>query len=348
MKAAVITDIGKVEVREVPKPSIEGGGLLLRVEACAICGTDVRIFNFGHSKVKFPWTTGHEFAGVVEDIKGLPDVDLKVGDRVNVDPTDGCGKCEYCKAGRASLCPETKAIGYYYPGAFAQYIAIPPSIVRAGGVYKIPDDLSFPEAAVTEPVAAAINGHENLHIKLGETVAIIGAGPLGYIHSIISKLEGAAKVIIMDVVDDRLKFASEFGVNLAFNSSKVDPVEAVREATGGAGADVAIVACSVTQVIEQAMKMVKKRGRVLLFAGFPKDRSRVEMDVNLIHYSEIGVFGSFGAPRAAYDTAHKLVASGVFPAKKFVSATLPLDRIAEGFAMAKAGQGLRIVMQPWA
>lgn len=346
MRAAFIEEIRKVTVKDVPRPSIEGGGLLLQVKACAVCGTDVRIFNHGHSKVKFPWTTGHEMSGIVADIKGADDLGIKVGDRVNVDCTEGCGKCEYCRAGRPSLCPQTKAIGYYYPGAFAEYVAIPLSIVRSGGVYPLADDVDFPEGAIIEPIAAAINGHEQINVGLGDTVAIIGAGPLGYIHAMVSRLRGAARIIMFDMVERRLQYASTFNVDAAFDSSKVDAIAKVRELTGGRGADVVIVACSAPQACLDALKMVKTRGRVLFFAGLPKGSSELPIDLNLLHYSEISLYGSFGATRWSYDTAYKLVNSGAIPARKLVTHVFPLDQIAQAFEAAGSAEGLRVVVQP--
>lgn len=346
MKAAVVKEIGKVVVEDVPVPSIEDGGVLLKVEAAAICGTDVRIFNYGHAKVRFPWILGHEMAGTIADMKTREDIGVKVGDRVNVDCTHGCEKCEFCQTGRPSLCRETKALGYFYPGAFAEYIAIPPAIVRRGAIRKLADNTGFIEGSIIEPLAAAINGHDKINVGFGETVAIIGAGPLGYMHSVLSRLSGAALVMIFDRVDARLEYASDFGVSVAVNSSSEDPVRVVKERTGGEGAEVVIVACSATEAANQAIEMARRTGRVLLFAGFPKDRGSFELNANLIHYNEVGLFGCFGATQASYETAYRLVNSGVFPAGKFVTNVFPLDRIAEGLNMVKAGEGLKVVIQP--
>jgi L-iditol 2-dehydrogenase len=346
MKAAVYLGPEKIEVRDLPKPDCGAGEILIKVEACAICGTDVRIFCNGQKNVVPPTVTGHEIAGTIEqvgkDVSGYDE-----GSRAIVVTPVGCGRCKFCRAAMHNLCLEFKAIGYDYAGGFAEYVLINTRAVQQGNVIVAPDSLEFDEGSLIEPLSCCINGAEYLNITLGDTAVIIGAGPIGCMHAELAKSYGATKVIIIDTVDERVDLAKQAtSADVFINAAKTDPVEAVLEQTDGAGADVIITACSAHVPQQQALKMAAKRGRISFFAGLPKDKPTIEFDSNLLHYRELSVFGAFASHATDYVRAMALIASRKIDARKLITKRIPLERIVEGFETSRSGHGLKVVVQP--
>lgn len=346
MKAAVMEEIGKVVVRDVPRPEVEPGGLLLRVRACAVCGSDVRTIWHGSSHVKPPRILGHEVVGEVLEV-GAGASGYTVGDRVAVAPAIGCGNCVYCRSGHTNMCPELETIGFEFDGGFAEFMAVPAKAVRQGHVNQLPSHLPFEKAVLAEPMACCINGQEPLGIGLGQTVAVIGAGIIGLFHTELALLKGTTKVFVIDVVPQRLEHARSLGEKIVtINGTLVDPVEAVLTQTDRYGVDVAIVACPVGQAQAQALQMVARRGRVSLFGGLPAGNSLGFLDSNLIHYKEVGVFGAHASTSAQNRLALQLLAHGQVDSRHYVTNTFPLAHIVEGIHAMKEGQIMKAIIQP--
>jgi len=346
MKAAVYLGPERIEIRDVPKPECGPNELLIKVEACAICGTDVRIFYKGQKNVVPPTVTGHEIAGVIERI-GADVQGYEEGQKAVVVTPVGCGRCKFCRASRHNLCVDFKAIGYDFPGGFAEYVLINEQAVRQGNVIVAPDSLPFDEGSLVEPLSCCINGAEYLNITLGDTVVIIGAGPIGCMHAELAKSYGATTVIMIDTVEERVGLARKATTADAFvNAANTDPVEAVMAQTGGVGSDVVIAACSAPVAQQQALRMAAKQGRISFFAGLPKDRPTIEFDSNLLHYRELSVFGAFASHATDYVRAMALIAGRKIDARKLITKRIPLDEIAEGFATSRSGHGLKIVVIP--
>jgi len=346
MKAAVYLGPENVEIQDVPKPECGPDEVLVKVEACAICGTDVRIFYKGQKNVVPPTVTGHEIAGVIDQAGGNVDGCREGQKAILVTPV-GCGKCKFCRASLHNLCVDFKAIGYDFPGGFAEYVLVNEKAVRQGNVIVAPDSLDFDEGSLVEPLSCCINGAEYLNITLGDTVVIIGAGPIGCMHAELAKSYGATKVIMIDTVDERVDLARKAtGADVFVNAAQTDAVEAVMAETGGTGADVIIAACSAPIAQQQALQMAAKRGRISFFAGLPKDRPTIEFDSNLLHYRELSVFGAFASHATDYVRALALVASRKVDARKLITKRIPLDDIVEGFETSRSGHGLKVVVKP--
>ena len=208
MKAAVVQSNRKIALKEVDKPKVPVNSILIRVEACAICGSDLRIVSGKDKRAKFPLIIGHEMAGIVEQIGERVD-GFKEGDKVTVAPGISCGKCRMCKKGLQNLCENMISIGYFYPGAFAQYMVPPPLALTQGFVNKIPENLSLDDATSVEPLACCINGQEIVKITRKDTVAIIGAGPIGCMHVELCHIRGCKKIILLQRSQPRLDIAKE-------------------------------------------------------------------------------------------------------------------------------------------
>ena len=349
MRAAVFEGPGKMAVRDVDEPVCGDWGVRVRVRACAVCGTDVRIYNYGQKNVKPPHTIGHEIAGTVEEV-GPAALEAgcspPAGSRVVIVTAVGCGLCANCRRGFHNMCPENTAIGYDYPGGFAEQILVPEKAVRQGNVLAAPEGLSFKHASVVEPLSCCVNGQDYLGIGIGETVVIIGCGPIGCMHAQLARSRGATCIIMVDVEEKRLEMARRFGPDLLVNGKTVDPVAQVMEQTGGVGAEVVIAACSAPQAQQQALEMAAKKGRVSFFAGVPRDKMPASLDSNLLHYRELSVYGAYASYAPQYDQALRLMAAGRIDAGKFVTHTFPLEDIVEAMQVARSGEGLKVVIQP--
>lgn len=344
MRAAIYNGKESIEVKDVDTPKVGAGEVLVKVESCAICGTDIRIYFHGHHKIKPPHIMGHEVAGsVVETGEGV--TESKKGDRIHMVTVVGCGECGLCRQGRPNLCQDLKAMGYYYQGGFAEYILIPKEGVKQGILLPIPEKLSFDEATLAEPLSCCINGQDYLNISSEDTVLIVGAGPIGCMHAGLARLSGAVRVMLADISDERLSLSKKFGADTAINSSKEDLVKRVKDETGGRGADVVITACPSAQIQEQAFQMTAARGRISLFGGLPGG-STITVESNIIHYKEISVYGVFASTPEQYRRALALLACGKIKGGDLITHKFPLEKIQEALEMAKSGKGLKVIVNP--
>lgn len=345
MKAAVLEEIENLVIKDVHKPQYPGDGLLIKVEACAVCGTDVKVYHHGHKHIRFPRITGHEVAGTIVEV-GQEIKDYWEGERVAIAPAIPCGACFYCRQGTQSMCANLTAIGYHYEGGFAEYMLVPLLAVRNGCVNKLPDNLSFEEAAIAEPLACCINGQELSGVKLGDTVVIIGAGPVGCFHVQLAKSQGAARVILIDVSGEKLKLAGIASADVYINSSREGAVERVLEETEGRGAEVVIVACSSGPAQEESLLMVASRGNVNFFGGLPKDNPYIKFNSNLPHYKEFYVVGTHGSNPRHNLLALSLIAEERIKARELITHRLPLDKVREGLGITERGEGLKVIIKP--
>lgn len=344
MKAAVYEGIDQMTVREVPTPVPDDDSVLLRMKSCAVCGSDIRIFHHGNSRVHPPQVLGHEIAGEVAAV-GRHVTRFRVGDRVAVGADVPCGECAFCEAGIGNNCQTNHAMGYQFAGGFAEYCLLNKMVVTYGPVHHIPEGVSYDEAALAEPLACVLNATELTHIRLGDTVVIIGAGPIGCMIIPVSYMLGATKVIVVQRSRPRLEAARQFGADCYICSSEEDAIQRVLEETGGLGADVIFTANPSPQSHADALQMAKNRARINLFGGLPAG-SRVELDTNLIHYKELLVMGAHGSLPRHHRLALDLIASGKLDMKRFLSHTFPLDQVHEAFATAEGHTGMRVVVHP--
>jgi L-iditol 2-dehydrogenase len=345
VKAAVLEELNKMVVKEVPDPKIDDNSILVRVKACAICGSDIRIFRHGNDRVKPPAVIGHELAGQVVEV-GKNVTKFKVGDRVAIGADVPCGECTFCVAGIGNNCQINYAIGYQFPGGFAEYIPLNATTVNYGPIHVIPDTLSYDEAALAEPLACVLNALELSNIQFGDTVVIIGAGPIGCMIIEVARKMGASKVIVVQRSRPRLEAAKRFGGDVYICSMEEDPVKRVLEETKGLGGDVIITSCPSPQAQVQAIAMAKNRARVNLFGGLPKGNSTITIDANIVHYKELFIHGAHGSMPRHHGKAVELLSAGVIDAKRFISHNFSLDNILEAFETAEAKKGMRVIVNP--
>ena len=348
MKAAVLEKIGRMTVKEVEEPKCTADSILLKVEAVAICGTDIRVFGSGSKLIKkLPQIIGHEIAGTAVEV-GSAIKDVREGDRLAVVPSNPCGECKVCKRGLPpDLCPNHRPIGFVYPGGFAEYTLIPPSAVKVGAYVKIPEGIDFSEAAIAEPLGCVIHGQDMLDVHPEDILVVIGAGPIGCMHLEVAGGRGVKKRILVERVENRLKLAEKLQLaDLYINNASEDPIPRILEETDGYGADVVITAAPSGATHELALEIAGVRGRINLFGGLPKDNPYVRFDSNKVHYKELTVVGSAGTGPAEMRAALNLMTQGKITARRFITHELPLDDILKGMEMVRSGQGLKVIIRP--
>ncbi|MBC7083585.1 MAG: alcohol dehydrogenase catalytic domain-containing protein [Firmicutes bacterium] len=350
MVAAVFYGPGDIRIETVPTPQAGPGDMLVRVKAAAVCGTDLRIFSSGFSRPDIDGSgkgriLGHELAGDVEEV-GSKVTAFGPGDRVTVAPNIGCGTCAQCVRGFGHLCPDYKAIGVSLDGGFAEYVLFPAEAVAHGNVCRIPESVSYEEAAVNEALACCYNGMQACGTQPGDTVVIIGAGPIGALHLLLSKLAGAETVIVGDVIEDRLKSMKALGADVVVDSARDDLVEAVSEKTCGRGADVVIVACSSGDAQQQALELAAIGGRVNFFGGLPRGKDNVVLNTNLIHYKQLLVTGTTRSSIYQFRKTLDILASGRLDIKPVITARVTLNEIKRVFDSARELKHLKTVVLP--
>jgi L-iditol 2-dehydrogenase len=336
MLAAVLHKPEDMRIEEVPVPEIGAHEVLIAVKRCGICGTDPHIYR-GHFPAPTPLIQGHEFSGeVVEAGSGVSYV--KKGDKVTADINISCGKCFYCRMGQKLFCEKIVQIGVHINGAFAQYVKVPEA-----NIYKLPDNMTWEEAAYIEPLACVIRGQERANITLGSTVAIIGAGPMGLVHAQLAKMNGASTVIMSEMNATRIEKARSLGVDHVIDASAQDPVKAVQDLTEGRGADFVIEAVGAIPTYQQAFQMVR-RGGVLVTYGAAPAHASMEIKPFEIYSKELTIVGSYAGTYDTWLKAIHLISSKRFNPNDIISKSIPLPRIVDGIKEAISNKDIVKIM----
>ncbi|HVO40690.1 MAG TPA: alcohol dehydrogenase catalytic domain-containing protein [Spirochaetia bacterium] len=345
MKAAVLEALEKIVVKEVREPECGDNEAILKVNACAVCGSDIRIFHYGNERVKPPTVIGHEIAGEIVRV-GRSVTSVRVGDRIALGADVPCGTCHWCTNGMGTNCRINYAVGYQFPGGFQERMVLNETILKYGPVTPMPAGLSFAEAAIAEPLACAVNGLELAQFSLGKSICVIGLGPIGCMMLELSRVFGASKVFAAQRSRVRLDMARQFLPEARFVATEEeDLVEVVMRETGGEGVDLAITTAGTVQSHDEAIRMVRHRGYVNLFGGL-KNQPKLSLDSNLIHYKECFVMGSHGSLPRHHQTAVGLIARGAVHAQKYISRMFPLDETREAFAFHESRAGLKVIVAP--
>jgi L-iditol 2-dehydrogenase len=346
VKAATFYAPGDIRLEEVDEPTAGPHELKLRVRNCSTCGTDVKIVRSGHPNMSAPQIMGHEIAGEIVDVGSEVD-DWSVGDRVQVIAAIPDGTCADCRAGRPTLCQHQLSMGYQFPGGFAEYLIVPEEVLRVDGVTRIPDDVSFAEASLAEPLACVLNGQELARVGDGDTVVVIGSGPIGCLHVRLARARGADRVILIDLNAERLAQAAALvSPELTIVSGQTDAVAAVLDATGGRGADVVITAAASGSAQEDGLRMLARGGRLSLFGGLAKDAPFITVDSNLVHYRELTIVGVNGSSPEHNKQALRLIATGAVPVVDLITHRLPLDSVLDAIDIVARGDAIKVTIEP--
>jgi L-iditol 2-dehydrogenase len=344
--AATFHAPGDIRLGAVDDPSPGPGSLKLRVRACSMCGTDVKIARSGHPNMSAPQIMGHEIAGDVVEL-GEAVTGWSVGDRVQVIAAIPDGTCSTCLAGYPAVCEHQLSMGYQFGGGFAEYLVVPPEVLRVDGLNRIPDGLSYAEASVAEPLACVLNGQELARVGPGDSVVVVGSGPIGCLHVRLARARGASRVILIDLNAERLAQAAALvNPDDTVVASESDPVDAVLALTDGRGVDVVITAAASGTAQEQGLRMLARRGRLSLFGGLARDAPNITVDANLVHYRELTIVGVNGSSPAHNRQALELIASGAVPVADLITHRLPLDRVLDALDIVARGEAIKVTIEP--
>ncbi len=337
MKALRYLGPGRAEIDEIPCPTIGPGEVLVQVRACGVCATDVKTFVRGHPKIHPGAVLGHEIAGVVVEADGLPE--WRQGNRVVVAPYVPCGACRQCARQHFSLCERLFDV-QIDPGGFSQFLRVPARIVGSG-LIQIAEGTPFEEGCWAEPLACCLHALESLHIHPGESLLVVGDGPMGLLQAQLGKSMGASPILLSGMTPERLAHASRWA-DVVIDASREDVAEAVRRETAD-GADKVIVSVGEASVAQASLGLVCKGGAVSLFAGMPPE-ARLVLDGNRVHYDEIQVLGSFGFGPQHFRAAVGWIGEGQIDVRSLVTATVPLEGTRAALEAAARHQGIKTVV----
>jgi L-iditol 2-dehydrogenase len=323
-----------MEVVAAERPSIGPDQVLIKTAACGVCGTDVEAYLGKVPRgwtISYPFRMGHELSGTVVEV-GPQVPNVRPGDRVVPDGRLTCGHCYYCRRGMFSACQNQG----YFSGGLAQFSSYP-----FRNLVKVPDGVSLDEAAFTEPLACVVNGQSKLDVPFGGVALVIGDGPIGLLHLQMLKHRGAFTVMA-GLLEHRLAVARQLGANVAVNARQADVEQVVRGVSGGRGADIVVNAVGKASVLEQAINLAARRGQVLYFAATMQPR--VELDLDLVHYKELRLVGSYDSTIAQYEDALALLYAGAVDVKPLISHRLPLEHVQQGFEIARQQEGVKVLI----
>ncbi len=343
MKAAMYYGVGDVRYEETDVPEIDSGEILVKVGTALTCGTDVKTYKRGHPLLikHIPALFGHEYAGTIEAV-GKDVKHFQEGMRVVATNSAPCGDCFFCKRDMPNLCAELK--DSLVNGAFAEYIRVPERVVK-WNTHQIPDSLSFRDAALTEPLACVVHGIEEANIRLGDTVVIIGAGPIGQMMVMLAKKSGASTVIVSDLAALRRNVAKKAGADITIDPSKENPIERVQEETSRRGADVVIEAVGLPALWEQAIDMTRDAGTTVLFGGAASGTT-FQVDTVRFHYGQLTLKGVFHLKPRHVEQALKIIIAGDVQPDLLISHKMPLERINEALEMMSEGKTMKVAIHP--
>lgn len=345
MKAAVFKAPGELALEEVPDPTCGPGEVLYKVGANTVCGTDVRILRGEKSKgIDRGVVLGHEISGEVIEV-GAGVTNYKVGDRFAVVPSVTCGACWWCKADLEHFCEQVALFGYKFDGGLAEYGVLPALAVSRGNAITTESDLPFEHLSLMEPLSCVLNGRDNYHQRLGDVLVVLGAGPIGLLHTALARHGGAGAVIVSDPSEARRQTALAMGATHVVDPLQEDLGGIVRDLTGGRGADVVVICIGRNELFVDALGLVRKGGQVNAFAGFAAGGS-VTIDPNVIHYGEITVTGTSNSRRKHGEAAMRLLEAGVFDASRIVTDVFELDRVMEAIEFTAGGSGVKVAVKP--
>ncbi|KUO50083.1 MAG: hypothetical protein APF76_06355 [Desulfitibacter sp. BRH_c19] len=335
MKAAVLIKPLKFQIIEIEQPEPGPFEVRIKVKAAGICGTDLEAYKGNSPKgwtIQYPFQMGHELSGVVDKL-GTEVQGFKIGDHVVPDGRLVCGRCINCHKGHFNACLNAG----YTSGGFKEY-----SVYPFQNLVKIPNGVSFEEAALTEPLSCCIYGTSQLNIPLGCNAVVIGDGPIGLLHAQILRSRGA-KTTIIGITKERLEVAKGLGFDSIINAENQDMVEEVKHITGGYGADIVISAVGNEKVLEDALIISARKGQVLYFAAVMKDK--IQLDLDLVHYKELRLIGSYDSTLANYRDALKLMFLNQIDVKPLITHSFYLTDIKQAFEAAHSQQGMKIVIK---
>ncbi len=346
IKAVLLNGPSDLSYQEVPDPICPTDGVVIRVLACGICGSDLRTYEGGSSNKIYPSIIGHEIVGEIVESNNN---EFQMGTHLAIAPMVPCGDCWCCNSGFSNLCENMKEIGLAtgIPGGFAQYMSLTGEILNKGCINVLKEGSNYENAVLIETASSVLGSHINTNMGNEDLVLVIGSGAIGCLHSEIAKLKGAKEVMIVELSQDKVNLSKQQGFEgiYCFNSGDEELKRLVDEKTNGKGADVVITACPSGQAQADALNLVRKRGKVIFFGGIAKD-TQPQLNTNKIHYDEIQIFGASAYSPEINRMAFELVTSGKIDAEKYITHRYGLQDLNFAFKEMKQGKMIKGIILP--
>lgn len=369
MRAAVFYSPNNISLEERDHGHLSGhnqqGGVLVRMNACAVCGYDVNVYRNGHIKVRAPVILGHEICGELLESPNIAssrsdlnidayNLGLVEGARVVLSPVVPCLNCVYCDGGQYNLCTNLGEIGSSLDGGFAEFVRIPNNTLKIGGLIPLPNTLTNEESTLIEPLACCLNGFKRINSFVSDameekTFVILGDGPIGLIHLQLAKYLYGAKVMVVGRVKHRLQAAKNMGADavIELGEDKGSPTSIIKEVldlTDGKGPDVSIIATPNPDAYEVAAGIASKNSVINVFAGMPRHR-RFRLDPNWVHYNQIALIGSFSAtPKLIHESIELVAEKSGINLSSIITHRCKLDEIYKALEITEEFLGLRVVI----
>lgn len=341
MRANVLVEPGVIEMRTMPIPDPEPGGVVVKVATALTCGTDLKAFLRGHPKFPMPTLFGHEFAGVIAKV-GRDVTRFKEGDRVMSTHSAPCGTCYYCRRGQENLCDTIMSTMVL--GAYAEYIRIPARIVRQN-MYPKPEHVPYREAALMEPLACVVHGLEHVSVREDDTVVILGNGAIALLHVAALKTRGVATIIVVGRRAYRQKIAQAVGASHTLEFEAESLPAHIRDLTDGRGADLVVECTGQPHIWELSVQLARRGGTVVLFGGCQRGTT-VTFDTERIHYDEITIRSPFHMTPRAVRQARQMLLERRVDWGHLITADYPLDRLGEALDQLQRGDCIKFAIVP--
>ncbi|MCX6673788.1 MAG: alcohol dehydrogenase catalytic domain-containing protein [Methanothrix sp.] len=341
MKAAVLKGPGLMELDDLPDPLTPKGGALLKILACAVCGTDVKMREQGHRDLVYPRVLGHEMVGRIVEIDA--NSHLAEGDKVQLWPGIACGKCRPCLREADNRCPSIKIMGFNCDGGFAELLALPKESF-SGGVNLLLPRADPALAALAEPLACCINGQEQARVCQGDRVLILGGGPIGALHALLAELHGAEKIIVAERLPGRIRLLERHTSAVVVDPTEVSGKTVLAAEIGRAGVDIILTATPEVRVDGDLQKLLSPGGRICIFSGTASGNYQEKIDLRSIHYHELSITGAYGCASRQNRQAVELLTRGMIKADWLITRRTNLAGIEEAFSHSSQRIGMKSVV----
>ncbi len=342
MQAAVLSRPQELTLTEVPAPTCPPGGVLVAVRACGICSADARMVQKGHPALNYARILGHEIAGVVVESRHS---DWKPGQAVQVAPGLFCGVCRACLQGDTQRCLQVAVHGFSRDGGFAEYLSVPLTGPLVGALAQMPAEMDWGVACLAEPLACCINAQTALGVAPHQTVWIAGAGPLGLLHLMLARARGAAHIMVTDFNADRCRQALALGAHATLNADRTDLPAELRKFTGADGIDCLILATGNMGLTTEVLPLMARGGRIALFSGVAAPFNTQTWDINLVHYRELQLIGTYGCSALHNRQALAFLQQHNGHVRKLITWRGALSRIHAGLAHLRSPAALKAIVE---
>ena len=345
MKAVIFKGPHNYGVEDIPMPQILDREIMIKVNACGLCGSDLRTLKYGHRKIVPPHIIGHEISGEITQIGSKAQTDWKIGTSLAIAPVVYCGSCIFCRQNKYEFCENYQEIGQAWQGGFAEYIALPENVLSNGVIHPIPSSLSPIQATISEPLSACLHALDRVDFRNVHNAVVFGAGTIGCLLLQLLHNIGVEHITILDPNESRLEIARSFNPSSAIDASNPSVIERVKQITSESGVEVVFTATAAPIAQNQALEVISNGGQIVIFSGLPKDQAKLQVDFNQIHYRNLKLIGTSIYNPDHHQKAIEMIADDTIKVDRIIT-TYALQDFIKGSQAALDGKIIKAVFVP--